>query len=185
MSTDSQISERSSSFVTSFYPCGGGIIHLCGFSVYLRLPGKSFSHSHAGSRHETGICQCDHCDRSIPEKFQGRFARFPSSDYFECLYIWKSLQFAVQSGRQSVKSVYYDSYKKENLPGPGQCQCCRRYLPQPGTIYNRWSFGGFPGTDLLCPSSLFCRSYFWYFDWDPVQLCLESCPIIDYNRCQK
>lgn len=120
-----------------------------------------------------------------PEKFQGRFARFPSSDYFECLYIWKSLQFAVQSGRQSVKSVYYDSYKKENLPGPGQCQCCRRYLPQPGTIYNRWSFGGFPGTDLLCPSSLFCRSYFWYFDWDPVQLCLESCPIIDYNRCQK
>ena len=75
--------------------------------------------------------------------------------------------------------------KRKTSPGPGQCQCCRRYLPQPGTIYNRWSFGGFPGTDLLCPSSLFCRSYFWYFDWDPVQLCLESCPIIDYNRCQK
>ena len=54
-----------------------------------------------------------------------------------------------------------------------------------GQFYNRWSFGGFPGTDLLCPSSLFCRSYFWYFDRDPVQLCLESCPIIDYNRCQK
>lgn len=105
----------------------------------------------AGSRHETGICQCDHCDRSIPEKFQRRFARFPSSDYFECLYIWKSLQFAVQPGRQSVKSVYYDSYKKKNLPGPGQCQCCRRYLPQPGTIYNRWSFGGFPALIYYAP----------------------------------